>query len=187
MEKFIAFVQNWGYWAVFLGSLVEGESVILTASAMASQGYLSLPKIMIIAFFGTLLADQVLYFVGRKYGPSIFERYPRLKLSSDKAFKLLHKMDSWFILSCRFIYGIRIVSPIVIGAAGVSPQRFVPLNFIAAFIWTVVSCVGGYMLGDVMLNILENFHTYQKYFLIGVAGIACVIAGFIYWKKKCKK
>lgn len=187
MEKFIAFVQDWGYWAVFLGSLVEGESVILTASAMASQGYLSLPKIMIIAFFGTLFADQALFFVGRKYGPSLFERYPRLKLPSDKAFKLLHKMDSWFILSFRFIYGIRIVSPIVIGAAGISPQRFLPLNFISAIIWTIISCVGGYMLGDVMLNILENFHTYQKYFLMGVAGIACIIAGVFLGKKKCKK
>lgn len=187
MEKFIAFVTDWGYLAVFLGSLVEGESVILTASAMASQGYLSLPKIMIIAFFGTLFADQALFFVGRRFGPSLFTRYPRLKQPSDKAFRLLHKMDTWFILTFRFIYGIRIVSPIVIGAAGISPQRFLPLNFISAVIWTVVSCVGGYMLGDVMMSILENFHTYQKYFLICIAGIACVVAGIFYWKKKCKQ
>lgn len=184
MEQFINFVQEWGYWAVFFGSLIEGESVILTASSMAAAGYLSLPKIMIIAFLGTLVADQVLYMVGRAYGPSVFDKFPKLTKSSDKAFKLLNKYDGLFIIVSRFIYGIRITSAVVIGAGGVPPHRYIPLNFISAVIWTVVSCLGGYMLGDVMIAVIKNFELVQKYFFIGLFAFAVLVAGFVGWRKK---
>jgi Uncharacterized membrane-associated protein len=57
------FIEQWGYIAVFLGSLVEGESVIFMAGWMAQEGFLSLPKIIVVAFTGTLLADQSLFFM----------------------------------------------------------------------------------------------------------------------------
>ncbi len=183
MEQFIAFVQEWGYWAVFFGSLIEGESVILTASSMAFAGYLSLYKIMIIAFFGTLIADQALYALGRVYGPTIFERFPKLSKSSEKAFSLLHKYDVWFIIVSRFIYGIRITSAIVIGAAGISPKRYIPLNILSAIIWTLVSCISGYLLGDVMISIIENFETIQKYFFSGLLVVAVLIGIYTTWKR----
>ncbi|HLD95461.1 MAG TPA: DedA family protein [Alphaproteobacteria bacterium] len=185
MEAFIEFIQNWGYLAVFIGSLVEGESVILTASALAKLGYLNIYKIMIIAFLGTLFADQALYFVGRYYGPSIFERFPKYKPASQKAFKLLHRLDAWFILSFRFIWGIRTISPIVIGASGLSPKRFIPLNFIAALIWTIISCTGGYMLGYTIDNLAESLHTIKQaavYLFLAFVIVVGVVAYFL--KKK---
>ncbi len=184
MEQFIAFVQEWGYWAVFFGSLIEGESVILTASSMAYAGYLSLYKIMIIAFLGTLIADQALYAVGRAYGPAIFERFPRFSKSSEKALALLHKYDLWFIVVSRFVYGIRITSAVVIGAAGIPPKRYIPLNILSAIIWTLVSCISGYLLGDVMISIIENFETIQKYFLSGVFLVVILIGIYMTWKRR---
>ena len=178
METFISFVQQWGYLAVFFGSLVEGESVILTASAMASMGYLSITKIALIAFTGTLIADQTLYLVGWYYGPSIFDRFPRVKTRAERAFKLLHRYDIAFIIACRFIYGIRTTSPVVIGAAGVKPSRFIPLNFLSALIWTVVSCTGGYYLGEAMMHVFEYFHIFQKIIIALV--IVCFIAFLAY-------
>ena len=44
MEHLIQWVKDWGYLAVFLGSMVEGESIILAASSMAYLGHLSLYK-----------------------------------------------------------------------------------------------------------------------------------------------
>jgi membrane protein DedA with SNARE-associated domain len=187
LESLISFVQNWGYIAVFLGSLVEGESVILTASAMAKLGYLSIYKVAIIAFTGTLIADQGLYFVGWVYGPSLFDRFPKLRPSFDRATRLLHRHDAAFIIACRFIYGIRITSPIVIGAAGVSPARFVPLNILSAAIWASISCAGGYIVGDIMIDLFHAFFNAQKYFFLGVALlIACIITFFAMrkWRKK---
>lgn len=149
MEEFI---NTWGYWAVFLGSLVEGESVILTAGFLSAQGYLSLYKIILVAFIGTLIADQVLFHVGKYYGMKIIDRFPRLDKPAQRAFRLLHRHDTIFILSFRFIWGIRIISPLIIGAAGVSFKRFSPLNLIAAAVWSILSCSAGYLFGDFLMN-----------------------------------
>ena len=184
MEQFISFVQEWGYWAVFFGSLIEGESVILTASSMAAAGYLSLYKIMIIAFFGTLIADQLLYLVGRAYGPAIFDKFPKLKKSSGRVFSLLHRYDAWFIIISRFIYGVRITSALVIGAGGIPPHRYIPLNILSAIIWTLVSCTAGYMLGDVMVAVIEHFEWFQKYFFLGLFIVAILVGGYLFWRKK---
>jgi membrane protein DedA with SNARE-associated domain len=159
------FVENWGYIAVFLGSLVEGESIIFMAGFLAHEGYLSLPKIILISFFGTLFADQGLYFVGRYYGNPFLDRFSSLRERAEKAFSLLRRYDNIFILSFRFIYGIRIISPIVIGASGVGFKRFLILNFVAAIIWSVSSCVAAYYFAAI---IMDKIHLLPK-IILGIA------------------
>lgn len=183
MEHLIEWIQTWGYVAVLLGAMIEGESVILTACVMAYLGYLSLPKVVIIAFLGTLIADQVLYYVGRCYGQRILDTFPKMRVPAEKAFKLLHKWDIWFILSFRFIYGIRIISPVVIGSSGVTPSRFIPLNFVAAIIWTAISCTGGYLLGGLIDAI--DFKLIEKYLVLFSILLLMLLVGLGYfaWKK----
>ena len=187
MDHIVTFIKDWGYWAIFLGSLVEGESVILTASSLAALGYFNIKKVMLIAFFGTLLADQMLYYLGYFKGEVIFKRFPSLRQPADKAFSMLHKYDTWFILSCRFIYGIRIISSIVIGAARVQPWRFMILNMIAAAIWAVVSCMAGYLLGDIVCEWLAHFESWQKFFIIGGVAVAVFTLLTIRRRRKKKK
>ncbi|MDF3033984.1 MAG: hypothetical protein K0R76_938 [Alphaproteobacteria bacterium] len=181
MDYLIDIIKDWGYIAVFLGSLVEGESVILVACFMAHLGYLSLTKIMVIAFCGTLFADQALYYVGRHYGQTLIQKYHRLHAPANRAFKLLHSWDIWFILSFRFIWGIRTISPIVIGSSGISPRRYTPLNFIAAVVWTVISCVGGYMLSGVIEDI--GLQTIKQYFGYFTMGAVILVLAFILLKR----
>lgn len=149
-------IENYGYLIVFLASLVEGESIIITASILASQGKLDITKVGMLAFLGTLFADQSLFFVGKYWGGGIFNRFPMLARKSVPVFRFLKKYNISFILSFRFIYGIRILSPIVIGASDVSVKRFVFLNFIAAIIWTVLSCAAGYYLGEAIFYFLKK-------------------------------
>lgn len=175
------FVRDWGYIAVFLGSLIEGESVIFIAGFFAHEGYLSLPKIILVAFIGTLFADQALYFVGRHYGTRFIDRFPSFKPRAERAFQLLRRYDNIFILSFRFIYGIRIISPVVIGASGVGIQRFIILNFIAAIIWSVGSCVAAYYFAHL---IMDEMHLIPKIIL----GLVIIGGGIWYgiyrWRKK---
>ena len=180
------FITRWGYWAVFLGSLVEGESIILTASFMASMGILSLRKIMLMAFTGTLIADQALYWVGKWYGESILVflqgRFPSLRPYVQKAMGFLEKYKTAFILSFRFIYGIRIMSPVIIGShRNISSQRFASLNVVAALLWTVISCGIGYGFGDLLMNRLD---TYQRYGAVIV--LICALLGLWLWKRHKK-
>ena len=154
-------IQQWGYLAVFLGSLIEGETVILTASALAAAGYLSIFKIALLAFTGTLLADQALFFLGYWFGEPtlrcISKKLPKFKPYLEKGLDFLERYQTSYILIFRFIYGIRIISPIIIGAQRVSIMRFSSLNFFAAIIWTIVSCTLGYFLGEIIVHIVVKY------------------------------
>lgn len=173
-----------GYFILFLGSLVEGESIVLTAGFFAYKGYLTLPNIIAVSFTATLLADQVLFYVGRAYGPQLLVKYPKLQPKADRIFNLLHKYNVIFILGFRFVYGIRTASPLVIGAAGVSIMRYTLLNFIAAVIWSVLSCTAGYLLGyffaDTIDVVIQKAIRYQEIFVISVIAL---IAGFFFYKR----
>lgn len=176
------FVEQWGYIAVFLGSLVEGESIIFMAGWMAQKGYLSLPKIILIAFTGTLIADQSLYFIGHFYGSKVLDKFPSLKPRTDKAFSLLKKYNILFILSFRFIYGIRTISPIVIGASGIGIKKFVLLNVLAALVWSLSSCLAAYYFAGFLI---DKFHLISK-ILLGVVVIGGML-GYAYYKARGRR
>jgi membrane protein DedA with SNARE-associated domain len=58
-------VETYGYLAVFLGSLFEGDALLLVASFLAYLGKLDLPLVMFAAFFGTWLSDIIWFLLGR--------------------------------------------------------------------------------------------------------------------------
>ena len=177
----VSFVENWGYLAVFLGSMIEGESIIFIAGFFAHEGVLTLPKIIIVSFLGSLIADQALYYVGRHYGNHVIDRFPSLRPRADKAFKLLNRYDTIFILSFRFIYGIRTISPLIIGTSGVSIARYSYLNFVAALFWSITSCVLAYFFAHL---IMEYFHLMPK-IILGLLVVGGSIGYFILkWRKR---
>jgi membrane protein DedA with SNARE-associated domain len=184
------------YAIVLFGAMIEGETIILSASALAAAGYLSITKVGAIAFFSTLFVDQVLFYVGhymyKHPGRPISERYPRLYQKSKRAVLLLKKYDTWFILSFRFIYGIRAISPVVIGLCGSLPRRFIPLNVASAMIWMIVSCGAGYCLGDFFFDartghiVDSSMHKLQAV-VVGIIVVAILIATTIkLWGKRVK-
>ncbi len=143
----VQFLEKWGYLGVFLGSLIEGESVVLTVSSMAYFGKFQLIKVMFYAFLGTLLADQLLFYIGRFVGVRLLSKFKKLEKKSAYIIQLLEAYDVPFILGFRFVYGIRIISPFFIGLSNISIPKFSILNLIAALIWSVFSCTLGYYIG----------------------------------------
>jgi len=175
-DAFQNFLTNYGYIAVFFAAMIEGESIVLAASIFASQGKLQIQHVAMAAFLGTLIADQTLYLIGRVFGPKVYTRFPNLKQKSRRITELLEKYTTVFIMSFRFIYGIRILSPLVIGAANIPPRKFMILNFIAAVVWAVLSCAAGYFLGEIIFYYLEKIQGVFKYGAIIL--LSMVIIGF---------
>ena len=152
-EAFAEFIKNWGYLAVFLGSIVEGESILLTASALAAFGYLSIYKVFLVAFATTVVVDQILFWIGYKVGiDRLIKKSPKLEKARDRVFKLLNKMDIFFIFAFRFIYGIRTISPLIIGSAKINPARFMIFNFLSGLCWAFVGSFIGYSIADVVVD-----------------------------------
>jgi membrane protein DedA with SNARE-associated domain len=64
-------LSNYGYLTVFVGSLLDGETILLLAGFAARQGYLTLHWIVLPAICGGTIGDQVYFFLGRRYGGTL--------------------------------------------------------------------------------------------------------------------
>lgn len=157
------FIATYGYWAVFLGTLAEGEAILLIAGFAAHRGYLDLPGVWAAAFLGSFLSDQVIFHLGRRLGRPFLAKRPRLQRRTERAFRLLERFRDAFILSFRFLYGLRIASPFAIGISSVSSARFFVLNAVAAMIWAVAIGAAGFAFGQAAELVFGDVARYEHY------------------------
>lgn len=157
---------DYKYYIVVAGALLEGEAVLLLAGGAAYHGYMNIYLVMLIAFLGALLHDHVLFFVGRYYGQAFLDKYQKVEEKSRKVFNLFHKYHYFFIMSFRFIYGLRTITPLVIGTSNLSLKKYSILTTISAFIWAVAVAYIGYAFAIALETVIANFEKYQKYLAI---------------------
>ena len=169
-------IENYGYWVVFGGTLLEGESVLLLAGFAAYSGLLELHYVISVAILGSFLGDQLWFFAGRMQGAKLLARFPKYAAPAARAQELLHKYHTPIILAVRFLYGLRIVLPFTIGMSSISTLRFQVLNFLGAVLWASSGATAGYLFGNAIEAILGDIHRYEKY---GFALLAA--AGFAWW------
>lgn len=182
-ELVLSNLQEWGYWVVFIGSIFEGELILLSSSAAAALGYLDIYKIFIIAFCTTVIVDQTLFFIGYKLGIDwIIKRFPKLEPAKNKAFKFLNKMDIFFIFMFRFIYGIRTISPLIIGSAHIKPIRFIICNFFSGCLWASLGCFMGYSISGLIAS--DNFSTTPTIITITCIFILILVVAWFFIRKK---
>ncbi len=140
----------WPYLVTFAWTFVEGETFVLFAAFAAAQGLISAPWLLLAAWLGSFCGDQCYFWIGRAFGQKVLARRPKWQARVDKVLGILRRYDAWFILTFRFIYGVRNIASFAIGVSGVGWPRFLILNLIAALIWAVSFVGAGYLSGRAM-------------------------------------
>ena len=176
MHQIAELIEAYGYWAVLFGTLLEGESVLLLAGFAAHRGYLDLATVMGVAVFGSFIGDQLWFYLGRRHGNKILERFPRYTARAARAQELLSRYHTPLILAVRFLYGLRMVLPFTIGMSQISTLRFQALNLAGAVIWSIAIASAGYLFGNAVEYILGDLRHYEKSLLIILATL-----GFALW------
>jgi membrane protein DedA with SNARE-associated domain len=179
-----SFVVTYGYPALLTGSLLEGETIVIIAGILAHNGYLQLPWVMGIAFCGAFCADQFCFQLGKRKGKRILEKRPHWQPRIDKVRRFLVGYEVIAVLSYRFIYGMRTITPIVIGASGFSTRRFVILNLCSTLLWSVTVSSAGFFFGNVIEALLSDF---QRYELAVMLAVAAVGGGIWFYRYRLKK
>jgi membrane protein DedA with SNARE-associated domain len=170
------FIETYGYWAVLIGTFLEGETVLVLAGFAAHQGYLQLPSVILAACCGSLGSDQLLFYLGRRHSDFVLNRRPAWKHRIEGVERKLIRYRNYFLVSFRFLYGLRTVTPFMVGMSSVPTVTFVILNSIGALLWAVVIGSGGYLFGRVLTSVLGDVENYE---IAVVGGVALVV--FLIW------
>ncbi len=161
-----------------LGSLFEGETVVLAAGFAAYRGYLDIHWVLLAAFAGAFTGDQIYFHLGAWKGAGFLEKRALWREHAGKVRRLLKRYGVLVILGFRFIYGARTVTPLVIGSSGFSSRMFLLLNGLSAIVWCCVVAWLGYAFGAFTQSIFSHIEKYEKLIMLLVIAMGAAIWTF---------
>ena len=192
MEQALEYISTYGYLAVFIGTVVWGETIMIAAGFLASLPNLNfnLGLVMLFGAIGTITADSFWYLVGHsgKKGSRFLEKYEKFALLKPK---FLDKIKDHFnnhegktVFFSKFIYGTRTIVLITAGAAGMKYSKFLFYNFLSIIFWAVGMAFVGYFLGEGFLQI-KDYVKGAEYILLGIVVLFIVIRiAYAFYKKQ---
>ncbi len=178
-------IQTYGYWALLLGTFLEGETILVIAGFAAHRGHLSLLWVIVFACIGTLLGDQLFFFIGRYHGTPFINKTPTRRARAERALRLIDKYGNWIILGFRFVYGLRTITPFAIGISRVKTARFAILNVIAAIVWSCAVGIGGYLFGEILERVMGRYE-WAGIALVASLGLSIWLYHIIRWRRQDK-
>jgi membrane protein DedA with SNARE-associated domain len=170
-------VDSYGYVAVFVGAFLEGETILALAGLAAYRGYLDFYTVAVIAMAAGFAGDQLYFFLGRRQGGRILARFPDARARAHRFDALLERWHAPLIVAIRFMYGFRIVGPVLLGMGRVPAWKFMVFNFIGAAIWAPVIAGIGYVFGSAVESALSNWQDYEIWFFAAV--VLAGASGFV--------
>ncbi|WP_218079699.1 DedA family protein [Anthocerotibacter panamensis] len=152
------FLEANGYWLISLVVFLEnagiplpGETMLILASAFASQGKLNFAGVLAAAITGAVLGDNMGYFLGRKFGRGLILRYGKIfgltPPKFEKAEVNFLKNSSWAVFFGRFIILLRILAGPLAGIANMPWPRFFLFNALGAICWATAIGTASFFFG----------------------------------------
>jgi membrane protein DedA with SNARE-associated domain len=176
-----SFVISYGYLAVFAGTLLEGETILIAAGFAAHGGLLEWPLVVLVATAGGTLGDQLAFMLGRWKGDTLIARFPALARQRPRVHDLLERHATLFILTNRFLYGLRIAGPVLMGSSRVPLLRFAILNVLGAALWALLVTAAGYTFGLAVNAMIDNFKRVEGILLVVILALGGVVW---LWRRK---
>lgn len=184
-------ISDYGPWAIFVLVLIEdfgipvpGETALISAALLASQGKLPIIWLLVAAWLGAVIGDNIGYAIGRFGGRRLVLHYgARVGITDQR----LARVERFFahrggaiVIVARFFVGLRQLNGIVAGIACMPSPRFVLFNAIGAALWVGVWGFGIYWFGQHFRDALERFGPIVLYTVGGVAAAAILI--YLIWR-----
>ncbi len=168
--------QNIGYPLMFLLIMAEssglplpGETALITAAVLASQGRLTIELVIPLAALAAIVGDNIGYLIGRKGGrwllrrPGWFHTQRLNALTRGEVFFAKHGPKAVFL--GRFVLGLRVWASWLAGATHMPWRSFAFWNACGGIVWATAVGLIAYFLGHAAGNAIQTFG------LFGLVGV----------------
>lgn len=175
-----AFISTYGYAAVLVGAFFEGETVVLLAGFAAHLGYLELPWVVVSAVAGGTAGDQAYFYLGRIKGTELLRRHPRWGDKARRVLELIGNNENLVMVAFRFLYGLRMITPVMLALSGVRPVKFLAFDVGGTVVWAIIFASIGYVSGQALEIVLGEIKRIEIVLLVALVVFATV-AGLAHW------
>lgn len=203
MQTFVEFFTraagDWGLWIVFamvfletsamIGLVVPGETTVLLAGALASQGVFDIGDLLAVVCLGAVLGDTGGYLLGRKLGREFLLVHGRRFFIKPhhvaRAEGFFERHGGKTVLFGRWVGFLRSLAPFIAGSARMHYARFLFYNIAGGVSWGVAVALLGYALGS-SYHLAERWLGRISLFLaiLLVIGVLLFVLGRWLWARK---
>ena len=170
---------------LFFGFLLPGDSLLVTAGLLASQGFpLDVYVLGLLLNIAAIVGDNTNYWIGRYMGPRVFTREESLffrRRHVERAHDFYERHGAKTIVLARFMPIIRTFAPLVAGVAKMSYRTFVTYSVLGGTAWIWSMLFTGYFLGRYVPGIDRHIEM-----VIVLVIFLSILPGIIGWIRERK-
>lgn len=174
MEQFLT---HYGIIGIFLGAAFEGQTAVVVGGLLARQHMLPLVPVLASATAGSGIIDHLLFVAGRRYREHPWVLRTVRQVAFARALRFIERYPVGYILAFRFIFGLRMASPVAIGVSAVPGWRFTALNIVGALIWATSFTALGYIFGETVHSLFGRHAGRWTVVLVGALVAAVALFG----------
>lgn len=168
-------IQHYGYIAIFIGTLFEGETVLMIGAYAVHQHILHFPMLIAVAMLGSFIGDQFYYQMGARYGQKLIQSNVEFAQKFDRASQFIEHYPILTILFMRFAWGFRTILPIAVGVRTYPVWKYVLINLVACFIWVMLVATIGFQISHYLHLFWAKMLSYHQDIYIVIAVILCIV------------
>src|SRR4029078_4587182 len=158
-------VSTHGYWAIALivglesmGIPLPGETIlVLAAIYAAADPTFNIWLVIASAIVGSILGDNLGYWIGKRYAYVLLVRYGRHIGMSAPRIKLGHYLfrehGGMVVFLGRFVALLRILAAFLAGVNRMPWRNFLVANAAGAVLWATTFGFGGYFCGNFLFRL----------------------------------
>jgi membrane-associated protein len=180
-------VENVGYVALALlilaeagGLPVPGETALITAGVLASQGKLQIELVIVLAAAAAIVGDNIGYLIGRRGGRWLLERPGAFFHSRQRVLAIgepfFERHGPKAVFFGRWIFGLRVWASWLAGITRMPWRSFLVWNALGGVSWAVSVGLLAYLLGHTAERLIRYFG------LAALALIVVAVVGFLGWE-----
>jgi membrane protein DedA with SNARE-associated domain len=177
-------LERFGYLAVFFGTFLEGEAILVMAGFFAERGYLNVITVTVVAFAGAYVGHLFWFWLGRRHGVRLLDRFPKMKAHLGRGIRMFERYGAAAIVITQWLYGLRITCAVVVGMSRISVLKFLFYEAVSCAIWAVVVTALGYYFGAAVEAVLGRAAHVEKYALLFIVAVAVAVWGYHRRKEK---
>jgi membrane protein DedA with SNARE-associated domain len=177
-------LQKFGYLAVFVGTFLEGETILVMGGFFAERGYLTLPFVILTACAGAYAGHVFWFWLGRTQGVRILDRFPKMKRHFGKGIRLFERYGAPAIFITQWLYGLRITCAVIIGISKVSTIKFLLYEALTCIVWAIIIGTAGFYFGRAVERVLGRAAHIEKYGLLVLLVVGIGLWAYHRWKDR---
>jgi membrane protein DedA with SNARE-associated domain len=163
------------------GLPIPGETTLITAAFLARPEYhhWSLVSVIVVAALAAIIGDNIGYWLGRKGGRGLINRWGFARRYADKALppseRFFRKHGAKTVFFGRFIALLRVTAAWLAGISHMSWWRFFAWNAAGGIVWAAAVSLLAYWAGKAVAEAVSHYGLYGVIGVIVVGVIAFVV------------